>query len=247
MISSKYETWKEYETVGTRLTKLDQELYTPKYNRTKGLPMEVRLSGQSTLWVVLLCSDKKQPRQGRDKSENEYTIRKPACYLKHCSMRNGEAECMCSFPFSRGLDYWYGLQNKTEPEEVKLAVPRTHGHCWKREWMGLERVWIGNWVKRGDSDCLEADYSPVKPYINTSLLKVGFHGDHGRGRGCGEDVRFLGQSDAFQVQRKRNGHTPVELWTLLFPQMSSSKIHWRWLQKINRNWEVKVLERWRYD
>lgn len=77
--------------------------------------------------------------------------------------------------------------------------------------MGLERIWIGNWAKRGDSDCLEADYSPVKPYINTSLLKVGFHGDHGRGRGCGEDARLLEKRDAFQEQRKNNGHTAVEL------------------------------------
>lgn len=83
--------------------------------------------------------------------------------------------------------------------------------------MRLERIWIGNWAERGDSDSLEADYPPVKPYTNTSLLKVGFHGYHSRG-GCGEDARFLGQKDAFQARGKNNGHTVAELWALLFPE-----------------------------
>lgn len=89
--------------------------------------------------------------------------------------------------------------------------------------MGLERIWIGNWAKRGDSDCLEADYSPVKPYINTSLLKVGFHGDHGRGRGCGEDARLLEQRDAFQDQRKNNGHTDSCIVNVTVPPNDSIK------------------------
>ena len=164
------------------------------------------ISARGSCWCVSTSSRPRQEHSKKQKTKIS-SASQLAIFSEHSSRRDREEDKKEYSVLRQAIGLLcIACRMSTEPKEVKSADPGTHGHSGKRAMTKL-----GGYLdrqcdqKRGDCDCCEADYAPVKPYTNTSLLKVGFHG------GCGEEVSFLGgRGTVLSTQERHNGQVLAE-------------------------------------